>query len=608
MAQHEFEAVPIRPEFIRRQIDLILQSADFHASERRRILLRYLAEETLAGRMDRLKGYSIAIAVFKRPESFDPQADPIVRVEAGRLRKDLEHYYLTAGYHDSIRIGLPKGHYSLEARRRNGDGRDQVEAVPDDDRSDISDSSHGPTPAGAARPRKRRPHLIAILAAALVLAGVGFPFLYNAAIGSGEQTPVTTSAAPQSGFSIAVLPFGVGSGTSENRYFAEGMSKELANSLSRLPDLAVVPPTSIKLDESVDPVDFMKSLEVGYAVDGTVEKGADEIHVTVRLLDARTGGLLWAEEYRRTLQADKLFDIRNDLTQRVAVAVGGRGGIIAQKAFQNSLRKPAAQFDSFDCVLRFYNHLISMRAETHLKVRECLELAVVRDPDYAKAWSSLSQIYAQQYRLGLNPRETGNLAHTRDLALAAARRGMELNPFDPLNQLILACAYYDADDMVAFRQTADEALRLSPRDPDILAGVGLRLAFSGDWDRGLPMVQTAIDLSPHHPGWYHTAFAVHEYLQGDYESALAEASQVSLGGLFRYEFFAAMIYGESGQTEKARDAATRLVEQYPQAAAMFWPTIRAWNFPTATIDRFADGLQKAGLPISPTNGVVTQAP
>jgi hypothetical protein len=135
----------------------------------------------------------------------------------------------------------------------------------------------------------------------------------------------------------------------------------------------------------------------------------------------------------------------------------------------------------------------------------------------------------------------------------------------------------------------------------------MRLAYSGDWDRGLPMVQAAIDLSPHHPGWYHAPLALHNYLQGNYESALAEASRTALGGLFRYEFFAAMIYGESGQTEKAREAADRLVERYPQAAQMFWPTIRAWKFPAATIDRFADGLRKAGLPIGLPHDVVTDA-
>ncbi len=82
---------PFRPaEEIREALERILTSADFSASERNRRFLRYVVEETLSGRADRIKGYSIAVEVFERDESFDPQVDPIVRIEAGRLRRSLD--------------------------------------------------------------------------------------------------------------------------------------------------------------------------------------------------------------------------------------------------------------------------------------------------------------------------------------------------------------------------------------------------------------------------------------------------------------------------------------------------------------------------------------
>src|SRR4051794_3798290 len=65
----------------------------------------------LAGHADRLKGYTIATAVFERDEHFDGQADPVVRIEAGRLRRALERYYLVAGQADPILIEIPKGGY-----------------------------------------------------------------------------------------------------------------------------------------------------------------------------------------------------------------------------------------------------------------------------------------------------------------------------------------------------------------------------------------------------------------------------------------------------------------------------------------------------------------
>lgn len=99
------------PEAVRDSLERVLQSPEFTGSERIRKFLRFIVEETLAGRADRIKAYSIAIVVFERDDSFDPLANPVVRIEAGRLRRRLERYYLTAGTGDPVRIDVPKGGY-----------------------------------------------------------------------------------------------------------------------------------------------------------------------------------------------------------------------------------------------------------------------------------------------------------------------------------------------------------------------------------------------------------------------------------------------------------------------------------------------------------------
>ena len=96
---------------IREQLGRILESTPFVQSRRRQRFLEYVVHETLAGRGERLKGYSIALEVFGRPETFDPVADPIVRIEAGRLREKLRGYYETDGRNDPVRIALPRGTY-----------------------------------------------------------------------------------------------------------------------------------------------------------------------------------------------------------------------------------------------------------------------------------------------------------------------------------------------------------------------------------------------------------------------------------------------------------------------------------------------------------------
>ena len=105
-------------EAIRQQLDRILKSGPFHQSHRRQRFLEYLVNETLAGRSERLKGYNVALEVFDRPETFDPILDPIVRIEAARLREKLREYYGADGQSDPIQIDLPKGTYTPQIKFR----------------------------------------------------------------------------------------------------------------------------------------------------------------------------------------------------------------------------------------------------------------------------------------------------------------------------------------------------------------------------------------------------------------------------------------------------------------------------------------------------------
>ena len=102
-------------------MDRILSSPDFSASKRRKGFLRFVVEEALAGRAEIIKAYTIAVTVFGRSKDFDSQVDPIVSVEAGRLRRALAQYYLTAGINNPLRIEIPKGTY-VPAFIANKDG------------------------------------------------------------------------------------------------------------------------------------------------------------------------------------------------------------------------------------------------------------------------------------------------------------------------------------------------------------------------------------------------------------------------------------------------------------------------------------------------------
>ena len=108
---------------IRAALDRVVASDHLSKSPQLGNFLRFVVDKTLAGRAERIKAYSIAADALGRDANFDPQNDPIVRVEAGRLRRALDHYYANGGSNDPIVIELPRGHYvpvfrANTARRR----------------------------------------------------------------------------------------------------------------------------------------------------------------------------------------------------------------------------------------------------------------------------------------------------------------------------------------------------------------------------------------------------------------------------------------------------------------------------------------------------------
>ena len=98
-------------EAIRQQLEKILTSPQFVNSPNLRNFLRFIVEKTLAGESTDIKGYTVATQVLGRKADFDPNLDPIVRIQAGRLRRALEQYYGVQGKSDAVVIDVPKGSY-----------------------------------------------------------------------------------------------------------------------------------------------------------------------------------------------------------------------------------------------------------------------------------------------------------------------------------------------------------------------------------------------------------------------------------------------------------------------------------------------------------------
>jgi adenylate cyclase len=216
---------------VREELDRLLESEQFQQSRRRQRFLEYIVTETLDGRGDRLKGYTIAREVFDRPEEFDPNTDPIVRMEAARLRDRLREYYEGDGRDDPVRIELQKGTYTPQIAfatvvDRPPKNRDRVVA--------------GVTRREPLRLRSWGQWRIVASAAALVtllaVAAVWFAtseLRQPRNVLEGEQSLSDVPA-------VAVLPFTNLSGDPKQDYFSDGITEDILTELSRARNLRVL--------------------------------------------------------------------------------------------------------------------------------------------------------------------------------------------------------------------------------------------------------------------------------------------------------------------------------------------------------------------------------
>src|SRR5262245_25418091 len=276
---------------IRDQLVRILNSGPFHQSQRRQRFLEYLVNETLAGRGERLKGYNIALEVFDRPQTFDPTVDPLVRIEAARLREKLREYYGTEGQSDAIHIDLPKGTYTPQIEFRQ-------------------------------EPRTAR--------------------------GTVAATQQVSSTVP----AVAVLPFDDLSADQNLGYLGDGVAEDIITALSRFPDLVVVARSSsfTHKGKAVDVREVGKDLGVDYVVEGSVRKEGDKLRIIAQLIDTKTGEHVWAERFDRS--GTDPWGLQDEVTGMIVSAMTGETGALKHAQYRQAWGKGATTLEEYDYYLR----------------------------------------------------------------------------------------------------------------------------------------------------------------------------------------------------------------------------------------------------------------
>ncbi|MEI1252206.1 adenylate cyclase [Rhizobium aouanii] len=508
------------PNEIREQLARIVSSPEFPPAGRGAAFLSFVVEEALAGRGPRLKGYTLAVEVFHRSEGFT-QDDPVVRIEAGRLRRTLERYYLVAGQNDPIRIDIPKGGY-VPSFAWN-------EAVSAD--------------TGEVEAKRQRPAWSRLQDKWLIIAGVvGVVCVAALTHRAADQMaavakPVNSAEVPDEP-TLVIAPFtNLGDGPQAQLYTI-GLTEELLTALPRFKEIKVFGrETSKSLLPEVTPSEVHGGLGARYLLTGGVRVSGAKVRVTARLVDTSDGVILWSQNYDDDLSTRELFAIQSDVASKVATAVAQPYGVIAKAGMANP---PPDDLGVYDCTLRFYAYRTELSPETHHTVRDCLESAVARYPTYATAWAMSSIVYLDEDRFRFNPRP--GQPRPIERALSSARRAIELEPGNTRALQSLMTALFFNQHLTEALKVGEEALATNPNDTELLGEFGTRVAMCGQWKRGADMLDRALALNPAGASYYHGTRALAAHMLDDHDTAVSLIRKADLQKFPLFHVVAAAIW------------------------------------------------------------------
>jgi adenylate cyclase len=331
-------------QLIATQLSRILSSPDFKATARLKRFLNFIVEKTLEGQADEIRGYSIATTVFGRKDNFNQSKDPIVSVEARRLRRSLEHYYLVAGSQDPVLISVPLGTFVPVFHNQILPGVKRTASSTDF----IKDN-----------------------------------------YGVAERWPT-----------VIIRSFQNLSSSSEPSFIAEGFVEELAVELTRQHDIQVM------IKPSGEGGRLVAEPDARFAIEGSIRFGGSTLKVAIHLHDIQTSSQPWGEVFQCNMDTEDVFVFQEKVARIITAVIAEQDGIIVQTLAQKSKHMPSSNLKTYEAIHTFYKFESTYSSETFYDAFQALTLASKRDPECAHVWAYLGALYTENYGLEMVQMET----------------------------------------------------------------------------------------------------------------------------------------------------------------------------------------------------------
>ncbi len=364
--------------------------------------------------------------------------------------------------------------------------------------------------------------------------------------------------------SIAVLPFVNMSGDPEQEYFSDGITEDLITDLSKISSLFVIARNSVFTYKGravkVDHVG--RELGVRYVLEGSVRRARDRVRITAQLVDAGTGGHLWAERYDRN--AGDIFALQDEVTQKIVTALAVK---LTRDEQERLERRYTNNLKAYDCLLQGLGYFYLFTKDGNDRARSMFDKAIDLDPEFSLAYSRLGYTYWQEWCFGWS-QSFESLEKAFELAQKATVLDDSLP--EPHGILGMVCLWKKEHEHAI--DHLQRAIALDPNCADALDQLAHVLAFAGRPDEAIGLSKKAMRLNPRYPPLYEWTLGHAYFLVGEYEQAIdALRRVVDRNPAFHPAYiYLALCLGQLGRVDEAQAEAAEFARVTPNMSWDSW--------------------------------------
>jgi len=389
--------------------------------------------------------------------------------------------------------------------------------------------------------------------------------------------------------SIVVLPFTSMSDESEEGHFADGMTDDLITDLSRISGLFVIARhTSFTYKgKPVKVPEMAKELGVRYVLEGSVRRAGGTTRINAQLIDATTGGHLWAERYDS--DGENVFALQNQVIGRIATALE----VALTDTEKSQLERiPTRNLEAYDYYQRAKRRGDLWGQKNKRTALFLYQKALELDPEFSEAYAGVADIASLVWRLGMEGLLLGPVA--RKLAFSAASKALALDPDNAQAYSVLAWSQLVEGEYEQAIATARQSVSLSS-SPHIYAQLAYVLVYSGQHAEALAAMEEALRREPKPPPEFHASLGWVLFWNGQYERAIEHLERALEGGVEYFQTLA-MTYAELERLEEARAIVKILRDTFPAYSLANVRATYTYHKRAEDLEHRLAALRKAGVP------------